>query len=111
MYRETQKQMKKHPKETWGVGFGSRAKPQEQEVTWRFQSQAASQGRTKRGGWALSSSANSEQETGLKVELLGEWAGDGVHTPSEFQLWFYHFHFLAESPLVNSVHPSLTFFT
>lgn len=59
----------------------------------------------------LSSSANSEQETGLKVEVLGEWAGDGVHTPSEFQLWFYHFHFLAESPLVNSVHPSLTFFT
>lgn len=111
MYRETQKQMKKHPKETWGVGFGPRAKPQEQEVTWRFQSQAASQGRTKRGGWALSSSANSEQETGLKVELLGEWAGDGVHTPSEFQLWFYHFHFLAESPLVNSVRPSLTFFT
>ena len=61
-------------KEIWGVGFGPSAKPQEEEVTWRFQSQADSQGRTKRGGWALSSSANSEQETGLEVELLGEWA-------------------------------------
>ena len=30
----------------------------------------------RRGGWALSSSANSEQETGLEAELLGERAAE-----------------------------------